>query len=61
MFEGIKSKPNIISNQYASISISNIFKFLFDININITIVEIKKKEDKKEKCVIGINEKMQRM
>ena len=57
MFKGIKSKPNIISNQYTSISISNIFKFLFDININITIVEIKKKEDKKEKCVIGINEK----
>ena len=43
MFKGIKSKPNIISNQYTSISISNIFKFLFDININITIVEIKKK------------------
>ena len=43
MFKGIKSLPNIISNQYASISISNIFQILFNININITIIEDKKK------------------
>ena len=57
MFEGIKSKPNIISNQYASISISNIFHYLFNININITIVENRKKFNKTDKCEIGENEK----
>ena len=57
MFEGIKSMPNIISNQYASISISNIFQYLFNININITIVESTKKFNKTEKCIIGEKEK----
>ena len=57
MFEGIKSKPNIISNQYASISISNIFQYLFNININITIIENKKSDNRTEKCVLGEKEK----
>ena len=53
MFKGIKSLPNIISNQYASISISNIFQILFNININITIIEDKKNYNKTEKCFLG--------
>ena len=57
MFEGIKSKPNIISNQYVSTSISNIFQYLFNININITIVENRKKFNKTDKCDIGEKEK----
>ena len=57
MFEGIKSKPNIISNQYASKSISNIFQYLFNININITIIENKEIHNRTDKCIIGENEK----
>ena len=57
MFEGIKSKPNIISNQYASMSITNIFQYMFNININITIIENKKVYNRTDKCVIGENEK----
>ena len=57
MFKGIKSLPNIISNQYASISISNIFQILFNININITIIEDKKNYNKTEKCFLGEKEK----
>ena len=59
ILEGIKSNKNIISNQYASSSILNIFHYFYNIEIDIT-VEIEKKKDSKEKCVIEEKEKCQK-
>ena len=60
ILEGIKSNKNIISNQYASSSILNIFHYFYNIEIDIT-VEIEKKKDSKEKCVIEEKEKWKKM
>ena len=57
MFEGIKSKPNIIVNQKISVTISNIFYNMFNININITIVENKNHTENTKECSLGENEK----
>ena len=57
MFEGIKSKPNIIANQNASMAISNIFYNMFNININVTIVNYQNKTKMDSQCIIGENEK----
>ena len=43
IFEGIKSKQNIISNQYATSLILNIFHYFYNIEIDIT-VEIERKK-----------------
>ena len=53
LFNGIKSKPNIIANQLISNDIKNIFKSLFSIDINITIIII----EHDDKCEIGNEEK----
>ena len=57
MFEGIKSRPNIIANQKISATISNIFYNMFNININITIVENKNHIENSKQCSLGENEK----
>ena len=57
MFEGIKSKPNIIANQKISVTLSNIFYNMFNININITIVENKNHTENAKQCSLGENEK----
>ena len=53
LFNGIKSKPNIIANQLISNDIKNIFKNLFSVDINITIIII----EHDDKCEIGNEEK----
>ena len=40
MFNGIKSKPNIIGNTYISTKVTQIFYNLFNININVTIIKL---------------------
>ena len=57
MFEGIKSKPSIIANPYSVQKISYIFYTLFEININITIVNYQNENKKRDQCIIGENEK----
>ena len=53
LFNGIKSRPNIIANQLISNNIKNIFKNLFFIDINITIIII----EHNGKCEIVNEEK----
>lgn len=52
IFNGIKSKPDIIANDLILNNITRIFKDLFSINININILKYSI-----TKCVIGKNEK----
>ena len=57
MFNGIKSKPNIIGNTYISTKITQIFYNLFNVNINVTIININNETNKINKCIIGEKEK----
>ena len=57
IFKGLNKKPDIIANQYIANNIINIFYNLYNININITIIEYNKKENKNNLCNLGENEK----
>ena len=57
MFNGIKSKPNIIGNAYISSKVTQIFYNLFNININITIINSNNETNKINQCIIGEKEK----
>ena len=57
MFNGIKSKPNIIGNAYISTNITQIFYNLFNIYINVTIIEPNNKTIKINQCILGEKEK----
>ena len=57
IFEGIKSKPNIIANENTSGAILNIFYNLFNINVNVTIIKYQNNSDKIRECMIGEKEK----
>ena len=65
MFNGIKSKPNIIGNNYISTQISQIFYNLFNVYINVTIFEYNNHDNKNNnntnktinQCILGEKEK----
>ena len=57
MFNGIRSKPNIIGNTYISTKVSQIFYNLFKVYINLTIIEFTNKTIKINHCIIGEKEK----
>lgn len=57
LFNGIKSKPNIIGNTYISTKITQIFYNLFNVNINVTIIKINNKTNEIDQCNIGEKEK----
>lgn len=63
MFNGIRSKPNIIGNTYISKQITNIFYNLFNVYVNVTIIKTYNPNplNKTNLCIIGEKEKCKKM